>query len=376
MRILIPVLHYCPVIGGLETWTKNIAERLSDKVEMFVVTGRVKDSPKKETLSGVDIFRTSFYSLQDLSYSSLIYILTALPFIFFKSFFLIKEKEINLCHCQGFLSSFLGYLFLKLRGIPYIVTVQRLETRKDFLRKLVYRNAKICLVSSFAVKEYFKEIGVKDIRIVPNGIDFKEFIGLDRESLRRKIGLKNEFTVITVGRLERRKGFQYLIKAFNILENRVKDKIKLIIIGGGDLKKELEDLAENLSLKEKIDFRGQISPKDVPGYLGACDCFVLSSLEEGFGIVILEAMASGVPVIGTRIGGILDIIEDGENGILVESKNPEQIAEAVFKIYSQSEFAKNLVLNAKNNLEKYDWDSIIEKVYTIYQELLWKKSLP
>ena len=117
MKVLMPVLHYYPVIGGLETWTKNIAERLSNKVEMFVVTGRVKDSPKKETLSEVDIFRTSLYSLRDLSYSSPIYILTALPFIFLKSFSLAKKEKINLCHCQGFLSSFLGYLLFRLNII-------------------------------------------------------------------------------------------------------------------------------------------------------------------------------------------------------------------------------------------------------------------
>ena len=80
-----PVLHYYPVIGGLETWTQNIAERLSKKAEIFVVTGKVKNQPPREIKNGVRIFRTSLFSLKNLSYSPPVYIFTALPFIFFKS---------------------------------------------------------------------------------------------------------------------------------------------------------------------------------------------------------------------------------------------------------------------------------------------------
>src|SRR3989338_11426741 len=109
MKILMPVLHYYPVIGGLETWTKNIAERLSQKAEIFVVTGRVKSQPQEEARNGVRVFRTSLFGLGDLSYSSPIYILTGLPFIFLKSLSLIKRNKIDLLHCQGFLGSRVGY---------------------------------------------------------------------------------------------------------------------------------------------------------------------------------------------------------------------------------------------------------------------------
>ena len=123
MKVLMPVLHYYPVIGGLEIWTQNIAERLSGEVETFVVTGKVKNQPLRETKNRVRIFRISLFSLKNLSYSSPIYILTSLPFIFFKSFLLIKKEKVDLLHCQGFLSSLLGYFLSKLTKIPYIVTV-------------------------------------------------------------------------------------------------------------------------------------------------------------------------------------------------------------------------------------------------------------
>ena len=374
MKILMPVLHYYPVIGGLEQWTQNIAEELSKKAEIFVVTGKVGQKPQEEIVKGVKIFRTSLYSLTDLSFSSLFYIFTTLPFIFLKSLGLIKKEKINLLHCQGFLSSFLGYLIFRLQKIPYVVTVQKLEEKKGFLRKLVYKNARICIVASVAIKKYFEEIGVKDIRIIPNGIHLEKFQGLDKKSLREKLGFDNEFLIITVGRLEIRKGFKYLISSIKFLEKELKgddfSKIRLLIIGDGALRRKLENLVKKLSLKEKIKFLGLIPNEKIQEYLAACDCFVLPSLEEGFGIAILEAMASGLPVISTKVGGILDIIEDRENGILVEPKNSEELAGAILKIYSQEEFTKNLIERASVNLEKYNWENIAKEVSNIYSQLI------
>ena len=96
MKVLMPALHYYPVIGGIETWTRNIAERLSEKAEVFVVTGKVKGQPKKEERNGVKIWRTSLFTLSNLSASPKIYSLSLLPFIFFKSLNLVKKEKINI----------------------------------------------------------------------------------------------------------------------------------------------------------------------------------------------------------------------------------------------------------------------------------------
>lgn len=357
MKILMPILHYFPVIGGLETWTQNIAERLSDKAKIFIVTAKVKNQPLREVKNRVKIVRTSLFSLSNLSYSSSLYILTSLPFIFFNSLSLIKKEKINLLHCQGFLSSLLGYFLFKITKIPYLVTVQRLEKGK-LLKKIVYRNAALCIGASFAIKDYFKKIGVKNIEVIPNGIDLGRFKNLNRQASREKLGLNDEFIIMTVARLERVKGIEYLIKA-------VKD-FKLLIIGDGSERKNLENLVGRLNLKDKVKFLGSIPNKKIPDYLVAADCFVLPSLKEGFGISLLEAQAAEVPVVGTKVGGILDIIEDQKTGLLVKSQNPEAISRAITKIHSDSGFAQNLVKNAKVNLAKYDWQNIAEKVYEDY----------
>jgi len=358
MKVLMPVLHYPPVIGGLETWTENIAERLSKKAEVFVVTGKVAGQPVKEERSGLKIIRKSLFSLRNLSYSPPSYVFSTLPFIFFKSFSLIKKEKIQLLHCQGLLSALLGYLLKKFIGLPYIVTVQSLE-KKGFWEKLAYRNSDFCIAASSAVKEYFQDMGVKNIVVIPNGINLRRFEKLNRQEARNKLGLNNEFAIITVARLERRKGLEFLIRALPEL----RFPFICLLVGDGEERGNLENLSENLGVSDKVKFLGQIDSKEIPGYLAAADCFVLPSLEEGFGIVVLEAQAAGLPVIGTNIGGIKDIIKDGKTGLLVEPADPKELADAIARVYSGQKFTKP-------DLEKYDWNKIADQVKEVYQKAL------
>ena len=357
-----PVLHYYPVIGGLETWTQNIAEKLADKAEIFVVTSRVGDSAKYESKNGVKIYRTSLFALRDLSYSSFFHILTAMPFIFSRSFFLILFQKINLLHCQGFLGACIGYCLSKITGAPYITTVQRLE-EKNFLKKIVYRKANVCIAASFAIKKYFEEIGCKNIEVIPNGVDLKRFEGLERKP-------HDGFVVMTVARLEKVKGIEYLIEAFARPSLLEKPSLKLFVIGDGSGRKNLENLVKKLSLENRVKFLGQIPPEGIPEYLAMADCFVLPSLKEGFGIAILEAIAARVTIIASKVGGILDIIENEKNGLLVTPGNSEEIAGAILRIYNNPELKERLVNFAITGLTRYDWQNIAQRVFKIYENCI------
>jgi glycosyltransferase involved in cell wall biosynthesis len=355
MKILMPATHYHPVIGGLETWTKNIAERLAKKADVFVVTGQVKGYPKEEVLNGVKVWRTSLFALSNLSASPLIYSLSLLPFVFFKSLSLIQKEKIDILHCQGFLSSLMGFILSKITGVPYIVTVQRLENKYNPLKNFVYRQAAFCIAASLAVKKNFEDIGVKKIEVIPNGIDLAKFEGLVRQK-------NNQFTVITVARLEKVKGLEYLIKAVG--------DFQLLIIGDGSERKNLESLVTKLNLKDKVKFLGEIPNTEIPGYLAKADCFCVPSLREGFGIVVFEAQAAGLPIVATKVGGILDLVENGQTGLLVEPRDSQAIAKAISEIKSKPELAQGLIKNAQANLIKYDWENITEKVYQVYQKAL------
>ena len=145
---------------------------------------------------------------------------------------------------------------------------------------------------------------------------------------------------------------------------------KLILIGDGQERKSLELKVKNLNLENKVEFKGEIPHEKIPEELAKSSVFILPSLEEGQGLVVLEAQAAQVPVIATNVGGIPDFIRDGESGILVEPKNSLKLSQSVIRIFSDPEFAQNLVKNASINLEKYDWRNIAGEIDQIYKQLM------
>ena len=132
----------------------------------------------------------------------------------------------------------------------------------------------------FFLKEYFERLGAKRIKVIPNGIDFDRFKNQNREKSREKLGLRGEFLVMTVARLEEVKGIKYLIKSAHLLNTKYElQDTKYIIIGDGSQRENLENLTRKLNLKDKVKFLGEIPNEKIPEYLAAADCFVLPSFE-------------------------------------------------------------------------------------------------
>ena len=119
-----------------------------------------------------------------------------------------------------------------------------------------------------------------------------------------------------------------------------------------------------------IDFLGQIPNEKVPQYMAAADVFVSSSLYEGFPNVVLEAMVAGLPVIASKVGGLPEIIKDGENGFLVEPKNPELITEKVLLLLGDEELRKRISRNNRKKAKGYSWESVVERLEEVYRSLL------
>ncbi len=176
----------------------------------------------------------------------------------------------------------------------------------------------------------------KELKLIYNGIDALKFDFLPPEIARKKLKLSPLKKIIgTIANFYPTKGIEYLIEAFNILKPKSQNPdLKLVIIGDGEEKEKLKELIKKYKLKNEIILLGQI--EEASKYIKAFDIFILPSVKEGFPWVILEAMAAKVPVIGTKVGGVPEIIESGKNGILVESKNPQELAKAI-KYLSENE---------------------------------------
>jgi glycosyltransferase involved in cell wall biosynthesis len=386
MKVLMPVLHYRPVIGGFEIFIQNIAERLGKTVDVFIITGRVRHTANKERRGGLRIFRHSLFSLKDLSYSPWFYILTAMPFIFLRSFYMIKREKIELVHCQGFLSGILGYFLKKFAKTPYVITIQSADFSVyhpranikpikwiyKFIEKRIFQNAVKCHGVSNYLREHFKKHGIKDAVVVPNGVDQKEFKpDIKKKTTRKELGIDTGNLIVACGsRLEHKNGTHDVITAASYLKKRIND-FKIVVIGDGPDRRKLEKMIKKFKLEDKVCLLGYVLHPELPKYMAAADIFVRPSLAEGFGIIFIEAMACEVPVIGTPVGGIVDFLHDKKTGLFCEPGNPKSIAEKIEILIRDKKLRDKLIKSAKQMVgEVYNWDKISERLGRIYKEIM------
>ncbi|MGB5530357.1 MAG: glycosyltransferase family 4 protein, partial [Ignavibacteriaceae bacterium] len=202
------------------------------------------------------------------------------------------------------------------------------------------------------------------IFVLPNCIDFQKF---SNSGFRASLLNKKEIIIGTVSRLERQKGIKYLIIAMSTILAKYPNA-RLEIIGDGSLLNELKSLSINLNISNSVFFFGKFV--DVKPFYNRMDVFVLSSIYEGFGIVLLEAMASGVPVIASNVDGIKEVVTNMKSGILVPPKNPEAIANAVVKIIENPLLSKNLIDEGYKRAKLFDVQEHITKLDNLYTNLL------
>jgi glycosyltransferase involved in cell wall biosynthesis len=120
---------------------------------------------------------------------------------------------------------------------------------------------------------------------------------------------------------------------------------------------------------------GKVPHDEIPAYMASADVFVLPSLSEGFGIAALEAMAMGLPIIATKVGGLLEIIKDGENGFLVEPRNPVEIAEKCVLLLTNDDLRASISRNNREKAKDYSWEKVIERLEKVYLHVLWERKL-
>ena len=210
------------------------------------------------------------------------------------------------------------------------------------------------------------------IIIVPNGVDMEKFKFSER-------GKKtDDAVVITTSRLVRKNGLDILIKAIaEISRSGSGMKIKCLILGNGPEERNLKDLAKSLSVKDKVEFLGHVDPALLPGYLGMADIFVRPSRSEGLGSSFLEAMSVGLPVIGTRVGGIVDFIKDPSEvgadmatGVFAESENPSNVADKIKMLVRNKDLADSISRNGRWLItQNYSWDIVADKMRAIFSKI-------
>lgn len=205
------------------------------------------------------------------------------------------------------------------------------------------------------------------IVIIPNGVNFDEFnVFYSRNECKNMLKIDTKYMILFIGSLYPLKGPQILIRAMPKIIKEF-ENIIFILAGEGNIV-EYKKLAKELGVEKFIRFPGYVY-SEKPMYYKACDIFILPSLLECFGIVNLEAMLCGVPIVASKVGGVPDIVEDGENGILVPPGDCESLSNAIICLLKDEETRERFGKNSKEKIQNYSWEKIAESTEGIYREL-------
>ena len=314
-------------------------------------------------------------------------IATTLPYSWFITK-LIRKHRLDLIHAHfAYPEGFAGLIAKHETGRPLIVTLHgvdiltertigyglRLNKGFDIIIRKVLREADVVIASSTSTFEEALNAGCdqRNLVLVPNGVDIKRFtLNIDGRRVRKKLGIMGKFIVFTLRAHVPKNGIKYLIKAAHTVL-RKNPNVYFVIGGDGPLRRELEKLADGLGISGNIVFTGYIPYDELPYYYAASDIFVIPSVIEAFGLVAVEAMACGKPVVGSNVGGIRDIIRDGQNGYLVEPKDPKSLADKIAFMLENPSLREKLGEEGRRTAERnFDIERRIDKILRIYSRLI------
>jgi glycosyltransferase involved in cell wall biosynthesis/putative flippase GtrA len=249
----------------------------------------------------------------------------------------------------------------------YIVDFQEktygpdIEFLKARRKKIIQQSDKVIAVSDF-LSQIAKKIGVREnnIRVIYNSVDFLDSKEIEPEkikSIRGQFGQEVKI-IVTSCRLTPWKGVGGIIKALPIIYDKI-GKVIFLVLGDGSEMENLKQLAKNLNVDKSVYFLGKINHENVAAYLRAADLFVLNTNYEGLSHALLGAMKERIPIITTRAGGNVEVIEDGKDGFLFDYNDNKMLAELAIKMLTNKEFAASLADNAYKKLEKFKWENTI-----------------
>ena len=298
----------------------------------------------------------------------------------------LKEKPDILHGHWAFPGGFIAVLLSNLFRKKSVVTIHggfSILSKFKLLQKIVIytlNKSSYIITNSNYTKNKFIEMGLKNEKIIrifvpPNFIEHDTDIN-NLKNFRQKFVDSEHKIILFVGGLREVKGIEYLIKS--LIEIK-KSKVHLIIVGYGVLLEQLKNLTKSIGVEKNVTFFGPANPKEVANLYAISDVFVLPSIidsggfTEAMGLVIPEAMRSELPVIASSVGGIVDIIENEVNGLLVQQKDPKSIANAIERIISDKNLKEKIIENSKETVKQFNPETIASQHSEIFKNLLDNK---
>ncbi len=380
-RIAVFSLTFHPFVGGAEVAVERIAAKLQATHQFTVFTVRLQPNlPPRETVGAVTVVRVGNGTRWDKY---------RYPWLAPAA----ARAEYDRAPFQliwGMMASWGGWAALRFKernpAVPYVLTEQSgdsdafIARRTWFWRRRyrqIYTRANAVTAISQFLAERAKRFGASAVTVVPNGVDVERFSrpagGSDWQKFRAREQLTKGPVVITVSRLVHKNGIDDLIAAIGLLRQRGVT-ITLWIVGTGPLASSLQSRVKELDLDAAVQFKGFIAHDELPRLLQSALLFVRPSRSEGFGNAIVEAMAAGVPVVVTPVGGIPDFVHHEVTGLFCRPNDPESIAVAIERLVQDEALRQRLAANARRLVrERYDWSIIARQMNQVLAAVMPKR---
>lgn len=366
------VLHLVDTlnVGGTETQMVQAALRLQLRRHEVTVGCLRAEGPLLEVLRQAGIPVVEFRKNKSLLSLSGIYQLLRLAAF-------LRRERFHALHAHDLWANLLGVPAARLAGTPIVISSRRyledLPWHRSWRNKVmnsIYRLSTQVVVNSTAVRAILLQtygLSSEKVRVVYNGVDVQRFASArrDRSKLLPDVEINSKVVAVVANMYSRVKGHDQLIAAATNVCKILPETI-FILVGDGQERPRLEQLVRQAGLEKNFIFLG--SRKDIPELLACCDLSVLPSEAEAMPNALLEAMASGLPVIATGVGGSLEVIEDGINGLLVPPRNPEALAAAILRVLRDPSFAARLARAGQERIGiQFSFDRLIAQFEQLYQ---------
>ncbi|KKM10553.1 hypothetical protein SY88_12820 [Clostridiales bacterium PH28_bin88] len=309
------------------------------------------------------------------------------------------HRTYRLVHSNYWYSGWVGRQLRRLLAIPQVHISHSLglvkamasqETSKPVIvsrlreeRRILHRADAVVATSPPEQEVLHRSYAVpwEKIRLIPCGVDPSLFRPRDRAGDRTRLGIKEQKVILYVGRLEKTKGLEILLRAFSRITSAAGNGsgVELWIAGGspagagikpGPFEDHLRSLCHNLGINERVRFLGPVAQQELPVYYSAADVCVIPSFYESFGLVAIEAMACGCPVVASRVGGLSYTVKHGLTGLTVEPRDPERLAQGIIQVLGDENFRHTLSENASARVAKcFTWPQVARQMAELYCEV-------
>jgi len=370
MRILMLAHKFLPSIGGIQILTYNYARRLVQRGhDVTILTSSFGKSPSREVTDGINIER---FGKLDLPVSFPWYVSPRMLPAALQSI-----GRFDLVHSFYYASfqALTAAVASRLQARPFVLnpTFPAGSYRIDFytqsVGRMVLNNANAILAQTEAEERVLSRyVSLGKIRRLPPGIDPERFEMLPEPlAVKRKYGFREEDTVLLyVGHITNAKGIPELLHAFAYLTRRL-EGLKLLLVGGGDIES-TRQLAEDLRIADRVGIAGYVPHESVREVYAVADLFVFPSHFEAFGMVLLEAAASGLPIVSTSVGCATELISDGKNGYVMR-RCDNSFADACYTALTNPSFRTTAVERRSAILRRYGWETLVDELESVYSQL-------